>query len=63
MFQERHPDARIRLHQVGFDDRRCLADEGADVAFCWLPLPGDAGLQWRVLFTEPASWRFPSTTR
>ncbi|WP_448638593.1 LysR family transcriptional regulator [Geodermatophilus sp. URMC 63] len=58
-FQERHPDARVRLHQVGFDDPTVgLADGTADVAFCWLPLPGD-GLRWRVLFTEPRQVALP----
>ncbi|PRY48419.1 DNA-binding transcriptional LysR family regulator [Geodermatophilus tzadiensis] len=53
-FQERHPGVRVELRQVGFGDATVgLADGDADVAFCWLPLPGDAGLRHRVLFTEP----------
>ncbi|SFP78082.1 DNA-binding transcriptional regulator, LysR family [Geodermatophilus dictyosporus] len=53
-FQERHPAVRVELRQVGFGDATVgLADGDADVAFCWLPLPGDAGVRHRVLFTEP----------
>jgi DNA-binding transcriptional LysR family regulator len=60
MFLERHPDARVELHQVGFHDATLgLADGGADVAFCWLPLPDDAGLAHRVLATEPRHVALP----
>jgi DNA-binding transcriptional LysR family regulator len=59
-YQERHPDAHVQLHQVGFGDASVgLADGGADVAFCWLPLPAAAGLQHRVLVTEPRHVALP----
>jgi DNA-binding transcriptional LysR family regulator len=56
----RHPDAHVELHQVGFRDATVgLADGEADVAFCWLPLPDDAGLAHRVLATEPRHVALP----
>ena len=54
MLGERHPGARVELRQVDFHDATLgLADGTADVAFCWLPLPVDAGLAHRVLSVEP----------
>ena len=58
--QDRHPDTRIELHQASFSDATVgLADRTADVAFCWLPLPADAGLRHRVLATEPRHVALP----
>ncbi|SDC91334.1 DNA-binding transcriptional regulator, LysR family [Geodermatophilus telluris] len=59
-FQERHPDVRVELRQAGFGDATAgLADGDADLAFCWLPLPPDAGVRHRVLFTEPRMVALP----
>lgn len=57
---ERHPEAQVELRQVGFGDPTFgLAGGEADVAFCWLPLPDDAGLAHRVLATEPRCIALP----
>lgn len=43
---------RISLRLVSWEDPTAgLADGGSDVAFCWLPVPGD-GLGYRVLARE-----------
>ena len=60
MLLEQHPDARVELHQSAFHDPTLgLVDGSADVAFCWLPLPEDAGLAHRVLVTEPRHVALP----
>ena len=52
-FEHRHPGFRVEVRQMPFDDRVVgLHDGSTDVAFCWLPLPADSGLDHRVLHTE-----------
>ncbi len=59
-FAERQPGIRVDLHQVGFGDPTVgLADGASDVAFCWLPLPPEAGLQHQVLVTEERALALP----
>ncbi len=59
-FQQRHPGFRVDFQQVGFDDRTVgLATGATDLAFCWLPLPEDAGLQHRVLVSEARHLALP----
>ncbi|MFB7447034.1 MULTISPECIES: LysR family transcriptional regulator [unclassified Streptomyces] len=53
-FTEAHPEARLRLRQVGWEDPTAgLADGTSDVAFVWLPLPGADRFRWVVVATEP----------
>ena len=60
MLMERHPDARVELHQAAFQDATLgLTDGSADAAFCWLPMPEGAGLAHRVLVTEPRHVALP----
>jgi DNA-binding transcriptional LysR family regulator len=48
------PTANLRLRQVGWDDPTAgLADGGSDVAFVWLPLPGQERYDHLVVATEP----------
>src|SRR3982074_3078041 len=43
-FTAAHPEARVNLHQVSWDDATAgLADGTADVAFVWLPGAGAGG--------------------
>lgn len=53
-FTDRHPDATLALHQVGWADATAgLADGDSDIAFVWLPLPSPARYQWVALLEEP----------
>jgi DNA-binding transcriptional LysR family regulator len=52
-FTALHPEAAVRLRQVGWDDPTAgLADGSVDVAFVWLPLPDPARYQWIVVAEE-----------
>ncbi|MGW6397986.1 LysR substrate-binding domain-containing protein [Streptomyces sp. NPDC055134] len=63
-FTEAHPDARIRLRQVGWEDATAgLADGTADVAFVWLPLPDAGRYRWVVVAEEPRHVALPQTHR
>ncbi|MFE5022302.1 LysR substrate-binding domain-containing protein [Streptomyces sp. NPDC056656] len=63
-FTEAHPDARIRLRQVGWDDATAgLADGTADVAFVWLPLPDADRYRWVVVAEEPRHVALPEAHR
>ncbi len=51
-FREAAGGWRVSLRMVGWEDPTAgLADGGSDVAFVWLPVPGD-GLRTRVLVRE-----------
>ncbi|MFF9175806.1 LysR family transcriptional regulator [Streptomyces sp. NPDC014793] len=61
-FTAAHPRAGIRLRQVSWDDPTAgLADGSADVAFVWLPLPGEERYAWTVLAEEPRLVALPDT--
>lgn len=51
---EAHPEARLTLRQVAWDDPTAgLADGTTDVAFVWLPLAGSDRFRWVVVAAEP----------
>ncbi|MFF9427591.1 LysR family transcriptional regulator [Streptomyces sp. NPDC014746] len=53
-FTEAHPEARLRLRQVGWEDPTAgLADGTSDVAFVWLPMIGPDRFRWVVVAAEP----------
>lgn len=53
-FTERHPGASVVVREVPWSDPTAgLADEKADVAFVWLPLPGADRYRWTVVAEEP----------
>ncbi|MEU6927762.1 LysR family transcriptional regulator [Streptomyces sp. NPDC046385] len=61
-FTERHPEARLRLRQVGWEDPTAgLADGTSDVAFVWLPLADAERYRWVVVATEPRLLALPET--
>lgn len=61
---ERHPEVRVALRSVRWDDPTAgLADGSSDLAVVWLPLPADAGLEVRVLVTEPRVVALPAGHR
>ncbi|MFD7699134.1 LysR family transcriptional regulator [Streptomyces caelestis] len=61
-FTAAHPDAAVRLRQVGWEDPTAgLADRGADVAFAWLPLPDADRYAWTVVAEEPRLVALPET--
>ncbi|EFL34615.1 LysR-family transcriptional regulatory protein [Streptomyces viridochromogenes DSM 40736] len=61
-FTAARPEAVIRLRQVNWEDPTAgLADGGADVAFVWLPLPGQDRYDWTVIAEEPVLVALPDT--
>jgi len=59
-FQRRHPGFRVDFQQFAFDDRTVGLESGvSDLAFCWLPLPADSGLEHRVLVSEERHLALP----
>ena len=53
-FTAAHPDATVKLRQVGWDDTTAgLADGSSDVAFVWLPLPEPGRFRWVLVAEEP----------
>ncbi|MFD8210044.1 LysR family transcriptional regulator [Streptomyces sp. NPDC059695] len=53
-FTQEHPEARLRLRQIGWEDPTAgLADGTSDVAFVWLPMAGPDRFRWVVVATEP----------
>jgi DNA-binding transcriptional LysR family regulator len=61
-FTAAHPEAVIRLRQVNWEDPTAgLADGTANVAFVWLPLPGQERYDWTVVAEEPLMVAFPDT--
>lgn len=52
-FTEAHPEIRLKLRQVGWEDPTAgLADGTSDVAFVWLPLADAGRYRWVVVATE-----------
>ncbi|MEW2519475.1 LysR family transcriptional regulator [Actinacidiphila alni] len=61
-FTAAHPEATVRLRQVSWDDPTAgLADGGSDVAFVWLPLPGQERYDSLVVAEEPRLVALPDT--
>ncbi|MCX4981806.1 LysR family transcriptional regulator [Streptomyces sp. NBC_00572] len=61
-FTEAHPEAVLRLRQVGWEDPTAgLADGVSDVAFVWLPLAGEERFRWVVVAAEPRLVALPET--
>ena len=61
-FTAAHPEAVLRLRQVNWEDPTAgLADGAADVAFVWLPLPGQDRFAWTVVAEEPLLVALPDT--
>ncbi|MGI5164633.1 LysR family transcriptional regulator [Spirillospora sp. CA-253888] len=59
-FRERRPSWRLRMQQVDWDDATAgLASGEVDLAFVWLPVPGQDGLRVRVVAREPRWVAFP----
>ena len=57
-----HPEATVNLHQVSWDDATAgLADDTADVAFVWLPVPDPGRYTWVVVAEEPRLVAMPLT--
>jgi DNA-binding transcriptional LysR family regulator len=53
-FTSVHPEATLRLRQVGWQDSTAgLADGGSDVAYVWLPLPDQHRYDLLVVAEEP----------
>ncbi|MFJ8954352.1 LysR family transcriptional regulator [Streptomyces sp. NPDC102381] len=53
-FTADHPDTRLRVRQVSWDDSTAgLADGTSDVAFVWLPLPEQERYRWSPVAEEP----------
>lgn len=63
-FTAAHPEAIVRLRQVTWEDPTAgLADNTADVAFVWLPLPDAGRYGWTVVAEEPRLVALPETHR
>jgi DNA-binding transcriptional LysR family regulator len=63
-FGDAHPDAVLRLRQVGWEDPTAgLADGSSDVAFVWLPLPEQERYDHLVVAEEPRLVAFPEAHR
>ncbi|MFJ3443343.1 LysR family transcriptional regulator [Streptomyces sp. NPDC086081] len=61
-FTAAHPETALRLRQVNWEDPTAgLADGSADVAFVWLPLPGQDRYAWTVVVEEPLRVALPDT--
>ncbi|MEU0249416.1 LysR family transcriptional regulator [Streptomyces sp. NPDC006235] len=59
-FTATHPETLLRLRQVTWEDPTAgLADGAADVAFVWLPLPGQERYDWTVVAEEPLMVALP----
>ncbi|WP_037912828.1 LysR family transcriptional regulator [Actinacidiphila yeochonensis] len=58
------PEAALRLRQVGWQDSTAgLADGGSDVAYVWLPLPGQERFDHLVVAREPRLVALPEDHR
>ncbi|MCI3272851.1 LysR family transcriptional regulator [Streptomyces cylindrosporus] len=63
-FTAAQPEAAVRLRQVSWEDPTAgLADGDADVAFVWLPLPGQERYAWTVVAEEPRLVALPEDHR
>ncbi|MER5707715.1 LysR family transcriptional regulator [Streptomyces sp. NPDC002122] len=61
-FTEAHPEARLKLRQVAWEDPTAgLADGSCDVAFVWLPLARADRFRWVVVAAEPRLVALPAT--
>jgi DNA-binding transcriptional LysR family regulator len=61
-FTSAHPEAAVRLRQVGWQDPSAgLADGDADVAYVWLPLPDQDRYAWIVVAEEPRHVALPES--
>ncbi|MFJ4535959.1 LysR family transcriptional regulator [Streptomyces tibetensis] len=61
-FTTAHPEAAVRIRQVNWEDPTAgLADGTADLAFVWLPLPGQDRYDWTVVAEEPLMVALPDT--
>nr|WP_210585628.1 LysR family transcriptional regulator [Streptomyces sp. GESEQ-35] len=61
-FTAAHPETALRVRQVSWEDPTAgLADGSVDVAFVWLPLPGQDRYAWTVLAEEPRLVALPDT--
>ncbi|AXE88383.1 Hca operon transcriptional activator [Streptomyces sp. Go-475] len=61
-FTAAQPETALRLRQVNWEDPTTgLADGTADVAFVWLPLPGQDRYAWTVVAEEPLMVALPDT--
>ncbi|MFD8640922.1 LysR family transcriptional regulator [Streptomyces zaomyceticus] len=61
-FTGTHPEASLRLRQVGWEDPTAgLADGASDVAFVWLPLAGAERFRWVVVAAEPRLVALPES--
>ncbi|MEV5435563.1 LysR family transcriptional regulator [Streptomyces sp. NPDC052682] len=61
-FTAAYPGTAVRLRQVNWQDPTAgLADGSSDVAFVWLPLPGQERFAWTVLAEEPLLLALPDT--
>ena len=55
-FTAAHPEAVLRLRQVNWEDPTAgLADGAADIAFVWLPLPGQDRYDWTLVARQGRS--------
>jgi DNA-binding transcriptional LysR family regulator len=62
-FRERAPDWTVSLRLVGWNDPTAgLADGTSDLAFVWLPVPGD-GIETRLLASERRWVALPTNHR
>lgn len=61
-FVAAYPYANIRLRHAGWEDPSAgLADGTSDVAFVWLPLPGQERYAWTLIAEEPRLVAFADT--
>ncbi|MFG2839059.1 LysR family transcriptional regulator [Streptomyces zaomyceticus] len=61
-FTGTHPEASLRLRQVGWEDPTAgLADGASDVAFVWLPLADAERFRWVVVAAEPRLVALPES--
>ncbi|KOV91584.1 LysR family transcriptional regulator [Streptomyces sp. NRRL B-1140] len=61
-FTAAHPEAAVRIRQVNWEDPTAgLADGTADLAFVWLPLPGQDRYDFTVVAEEPLMVALPDT--
>jgi DNA-binding transcriptional LysR family regulator len=63
-FTAAHPEAELRLRQVGWQDPTAgLADGASDLAYVWLPLPDQHRYDTLVVAEEPRLVAFPDGHR
>lgn len=63
-FSEAHPQAKVQLRQVSWEDSSAgLADGSVDAAFVWLPVPDAERYEWVVVAEEPRHVAMPDTHR